>query len=89
MTGHGFGFCWQNLRKSSARSAHSAATEPSVSSSGVSRFIASRSPADGGLPPYELDDLLGRKLARPLVFEQAVAQDDVEPVEQPVAAREA
>jgi len=51
--------------------------------------IVARSPADGGLPPYELDDLLGRKLARPLVFEQAVAQDDVEPAEQPVAAREA
>ena len=51
--------------------------------------LVAKSPADGGLPPYELDDLLGRKLARPLVFEQAVAQDDVEPVEQPVAAREA
>jgi sialic acid synthase len=51
--------------------------------------LVAKSPADGGLPPYELDDLLGRKLARPLVFEQAVAQDDVEPVVQPVAAREA
>jgi len=51
--------------------------------------LVAKSPADGGMPPYELDDLLGRKLARPLVFEQAVAQDDVEPVEQPVAAREA
>jgi len=33
--------------------------------------------------------LLGRRLARPLGFEEAVAQDDLEPVEQPVAAREA
>jgi N-acetylneuraminate synthase/sialic acid synthase len=51
--------------------------------------LLAKSPADGGLPPYELDELLGRKLARPLVFEQAVAEDDLEPVEHPVAAREA
>jgi N-acetylneuraminate synthase/sialic acid synthase len=51
--------------------------------------LLAKSPADGGLPPYELDDLLGRKLARPLVLDQAVAQADVEPVDQPVAAREA
>jgi N-acetylneuraminate synthase/sialic acid synthase len=51
--------------------------------------LVAKSPADGGLPPYELDALLGRKLARPLAYEQAVAQHDLEPVEQPVAAREA
>ena len=28
--------------------------------------LVAKSPADGGLPPYELDDLLGRTLARPL-----------------------
>ena len=48
-----------------------------------------KSPADGGLPPYELDDLLGRKLVRALALEQAVAADDLEPATQPVAAREA
>ena len=28
--------------------------------------LVAKSPADGGLPPYELDGLLGRRLARPL-----------------------
>jgi N-acetylneuraminate synthase/sialic acid synthase len=51
--------------------------------------LAARSPADGGLPPYELDELLGRRLARPLVADQALVADDVEPVAEPVAAREA
>jgi N-acetylneuraminate synthase/sialic acid synthase len=51
--------------------------------------LAARSPADGGLPPYELDDLLGRRLARPLAAEQAVASDDVEPVAEPVAVNDA
>ena len=51
--------------------------------------LAARSPADGGLPPYELDDLLGRRLTRPLMVEQALVSDDVEPVAEPVAAREA
>ena len=51
--------------------------------------LVAKSPADGGLPPYELDGLVGRTLVRPLAFEQAVVADDVEPVEQPVAAREA
>ena len=51
--------------------------------------LAARSPADGGLPPYELDDLLGRRLTRPLMVEQALVLDDVEPVAEPVAAREA
>jgi N-acetylneuraminate synthase/sialic acid synthase len=55
----------------------------------VAGDLVAKSPADGGLPPYELDGLLGRKLARPLAAEQAVAVEDVEPVAEPVAAREA
>ena len=51
--------------------------------------LAARSPADGGLPPYELDDLLGRRLMRPLMIDQALVTDDVEPVAEPLAAREA
>ena len=51
--------------------------------------LAARSPADGGLPPYELDDLLGRRLTRPLMVDQALVTDDVESVAEPVAAREA
>ena len=51
--------------------------------------LAARSPADGGLPPYEFDDLLGRTLTRPLMVDQALVTDDVEPVAEPVAAREA
>jgi N-acetylneuraminate synthase/sialic acid synthase len=54
----------------------------------VAGDLVAKSPADGGLPPYELDGLLGRKLARPLAAEQAVAVKDVEPVAEPVAARE-
>ena len=51
--------------------------------------LVAKSSADGGLPPYELDDLLGRALARPLRFEQAVGADDVQPAAQPIAARKA
>jgi N-acetylneuraminate synthase/sialic acid synthase len=51
--------------------------------------LVAKSPADGGLPPYELERLLGRRLLRSLAFEQDVTFDDVEPVEEPVAAREA
>jgi N-acetylneuraminate synthase/sialic acid synthase len=40
--------------------------------------LVAKSPADGGLPPYELDRLLGRPLLRPLRFEQSVSLDDVE-----------
>jgi len=42
-----------------------------------------------GLPPYELDALLGRTLARPLAAEQDVAVADFEPADRPVGAREA
>ncbi len=51
--------------------------------------LEARSPADGGLPPYELDRLLGRRLRHPLAVEQDVTFADVEPTEAPVAAREA
>ena len=50
--------------------------------------LVAKSPADGGLPPYELDALIGRRLARPLTVEQAVAVEDFEPAAHPVAARE-
>src|SRR5262249_26872609 len=42
--------------------------------------IAIKSPADGGLPPYELERLGGRRLRRPLAFEGFVTFDDVEPL---------
>jgi sialic acid synthase len=51
--------------------------------------LVAKSPADGGLPPYELDRVLGRTLARPLSSEQAVALDDLEPAAQPVSVRHA
>jgi N-acetylneuraminate synthase/sialic acid synthase len=51
--------------------------------------LEARSPAGGGLPPYELDRLLGRRLLRPLAFEEGVTFEAVEPVEEPVAAGEA
>jgi sialic acid synthase len=41
--------------------------------------LAIKSPADGGLPPYELDRLVGRRLRRALAFEDFVTFDDVEP----------
>jgi len=51
--------------------------------------LEAKSPADGGLRPYELDRLLGKRLLRSLVFEQDVSLEDVELVEEPVVAREA
>jgi len=50
--------------------------------------LEARSPADGGLPPYELDRLLGGALQRPLSAQEDVALEDVELAEKPVAARE-
>jgi N-acetylneuraminate synthase/sialic acid synthase len=49
--------------------------------------LEARSPADGGLPPYELDGLLGATLLRPLALEEQIALEDVEPAEKPVASR--
>jgi sialic acid synthase len=40
--------------------------------------LISKSPADGGLPPYELDALLGRRLVRSLAAEEDIALADVE-----------
>jgi hypothetical protein len=51
--------------------------------------LVARSPADGGLPPYELDALLDRVLARPLAAEQDVVLEDFEPSDRPVGVREA
>jgi N-acetylneuraminate synthase/sialic acid synthase len=42
--------------------------------------LAIKSPADGGLPPYELDRLVGRSLRRPVAVEDFVTFDDVEPL---------
>jgi N-acetylneuraminate synthase/sialic acid synthase len=50
--------------------------------------LVAKSPADGGLPPYELDRLLGRALVRPLAAEQDFALADVEPADRPIGARE-
>ena len=39
--------------------------------------LAAKSPADGGLPPFRLDDLLGRPLLRALGEEETIRADDV------------
>jgi hypothetical protein len=49
--------------------------------------LEARSPADGGLPPYELDRLLGGTLLRALAAQEDVGLEDVSLVGQPVAAR--
>jgi len=49
--------------------------------------LEARSPADGGLPPYEVDGLLGSTLLRALAVEEEIALEDVEPAEKPVASR--
>ncbi len=46
--------------------------------------LAARSPADGGLPPFELDGLLGRSLSRPLREDEPVTADALVPVDEPV-----
>jgi N-acetylneuraminate synthase/sialic acid synthase len=51
--------------------------------------LVAKSPADEGLPPYELDGLLGRPLVRALAADEAVAAEDLAPAQEPVAAREA
>ena len=43
--------------------------------------VAIKSPADGGLRPYELDRLVGRPLRRPLRVEETIFFEDVEPIE--------
>jgi N-acetylneuraminate synthase/sialic acid synthase len=39
--------------------------------------LVAKSPADEGLPPYMLDELLGRPLVRALAEEEAIAGADV------------
>lgn len=39
--------------------------------------VVARSPADGGLAPYELERLLGRELRRPLREDEAITLDDL------------
>jgi sialic acid synthase len=51
--------------------------------------LAIKSPADGGLPPYELDRLVGRRLRRPIAFEDFVTFDDVEPLPEHAGAHAA
>jgi len=43
------------------------------------------SPVDGGLPPYELDRVVGRTLVRPLAPDQPIAFDDLAPAEDAAA----
>jgi sialic acid synthase len=42
--------------------------------------VAIKSPADGGLPPHEFGRLVGRRLRRPVAFEDFLTFDDVEPL---------
>jgi sialic acid synthase len=42
--------------------------------------LAIKSPADGGLPPYELDRLVGRRLRRPIAADDFITFDDVQPL---------
>jgi N-acetylneuraminate synthase/sialic acid synthase len=39
--------------------------------------LVAKSPAEGGLPPYRLDELLGRTLARALAPDEAILEADV------------
>jgi len=48
--------------------------------------LLSKSPGDGGLPPYELEGLLGRRLVRAIREEDAIAVADLEHAAEPVAA---
>ncbi|HSC91318.1 MAG TPA: N-acetylneuraminate synthase family protein [Gaiellaceae bacterium] len=48
--------------------------------------LVAKSPADGGLPPYELDRLLGRTLARPLRDEEPLVPEQLVPDPERVAA---
>ena len=48
--------------------------------------VDAKSPGDGGLPPYELDRMLGRRLTRSLTYEENVTFEDLAPAEEPLAA---
>src|SRR5919201_3843542 len=49
--------------------------------------VAIKSPADGGLPPHELDRIVGMRLRRALCDEESILLVDLEPVASTVAAR--
>jgi N-acetylneuraminate synthase/sialic acid synthase len=51
--------------------------------------VAIKSPADGGLPPYKLESIVGRRLTRRLTPDESVELDDLEPAEEPVAVHAA
>ena len=63
-----------------------AARELRAGSRDHSADIAIKSPADGGLPPYELDRIVGRRLRRPLRTDENVELVDLELAAEPVAA---
>jgi sialic acid synthase len=48
--------------------------------------LAIKSPANGGLPPYELDRIVGSRLRRALAEDEAVSPADLEPAHEPLAA---
>lgn len=39
--------------------------------------LVAKSPAEGGLPPYRLDELLGRRVTRPLAEDEAIRGEDL------------
>jgi N-acetylneuraminate synthase/sialic acid synthase len=39
--------------------------------------LVAKSPAEGGIPPYRLDDLVGGTLARALAVDEAILEADV------------
>ena len=51
----------------------------------VESDLVAKSPADGGLAPYELDTVIGRELARPLRAEEPVTHDALVPVDRAAA----
>jgi N-acetylneuraminate synthase/sialic acid synthase len=51
--------------------------------------LAIKSPADGGLPPYEVDRLVGRRLRRAVAFEDFITFDDVVPLPEHAGAHAA
>jgi len=51
--------------------------------------VAIKSPADGGLAPYELDRIVGLRLRKRLAPDENLELADLEPVEEPVAAHAA
>src|SRR5262249_15207954 len=48
--------------------------------------VVIKSPADGGLPPYELDALVGRRLTRALALDENVTFEVLASIAEPTAA---